>query len=157
VRIRRRNPCVLARRRLFGWNVRLLTRLISSQGAVSEGAGRGQGDSGLTPTVACGSSGTRADEVKTCGSSRPRFDRLTVRGTGYTVKPAHPAAGARLSATCGEPLDPLGVRLLASAHRVCPRSCAASPDGVCMGDVSECTPCGQRCGTCSRPENHDPR
>src|SRR4051794_23020881 len=25
VRIRRRNPCVLARRRLFGWNVRLLT------------------------------------------------------------------------------------------------------------------------------------
>jgi hypothetical protein len=26
VRMRSRNPCVLARRRLFGWNVRLLTR-----------------------------------------------------------------------------------------------------------------------------------
>jgi hypothetical protein len=25
VRMRSRNPCVLARRRLFGWNVRLLT------------------------------------------------------------------------------------------------------------------------------------
>jgi hypothetical protein len=26
VRMRSRKPCVLARRRLFGWNVRLLTR-----------------------------------------------------------------------------------------------------------------------------------
>src|SRR6476620_8174792 len=32
VRIRRRNPWVLARRRLFGWKVRLLTMFLSSGG-----------------------------------------------------------------------------------------------------------------------------
>ena len=35
VRMRRRKPCVLARRRLFGWKVRLLTRF-----SVGRGAGR---------------------------------------------------------------------------------------------------------------------
>jgi hypothetical protein len=35
VRIRRRKPCVLWRRRLFGWNVRLLTSLFSGVGVVT--------------------------------------------------------------------------------------------------------------------------
>jgi len=46
VRIRRRKPCVLWRRRLFGWNVRLLTRMLSGcRGCVETcsrtGSGRG--------------------------------------------------------------------------------------------------------------------
>jgi hypothetical protein len=32
VRMRRRKPCFLARRRLFGWNVRLLTGLPHDSG-----------------------------------------------------------------------------------------------------------------------------
>jgi hypothetical protein len=46
VRIRRRKPCTLCRRRLFGWYVRLLTRVIFR---VGNGRNRG-GPGGQAPT-----------------------------------------------------------------------------------------------------------
>ena len=43
VRMRSRNPCVFARRRLFGWNVRLLTGTPGGQGEVGAATGPARG------------------------------------------------------------------------------------------------------------------
>src|SRR4051794_22109874 len=51
VRMRRRKPCVLARRRLFGWKVRLLT-IISKYFGESGRAWRATGSAVLTVTGA---------------------------------------------------------------------------------------------------------
>jgi hypothetical protein len=59
VRMRSRKPWVLARRRLFGWKVRLLTRgLQDAQDGSDHPRGRGASPdqrTGTTPRWACGS------------------------------------------------------------------------------------------------------
>jgi hypothetical protein len=73
VRMRRRKPCVLCRRRLFGWYVRLLTSISSVWGWGRNTRGRD----------ACRSAGTaRPWRLRpwTCGTGRSPGDRPTVRG-----------------------------------------------------------------------------
>lgn len=48
VRIRSRNPCVLARRRLLGWNVRLLTGISRYTAVDHPAAGRRRAGAGHT-------------------------------------------------------------------------------------------------------------
>lgn len=59
VRMRSRKPCVLARRRLFGWNVRLLT-----------GGSDSRGDPVSTPAVGA---------LQACRTAAEEVDRRTVR------------------------------------------------------------------------------
>jgi hypothetical protein len=85
VRIRSRNPCVFARRRLFGWNVRLLTGTPGTRGRVRsmrpQGPGRPRTRENLPRQVAGQLNGTRAG----CRWSNPR------PGPAPAIRPAAPA------------------------------------------------------------------
>jgi hypothetical protein len=85
VRMRRRNPCVLARRRLLGWNVRLLT-----------GTSLRIGVDGLVDDC-CVVSHTRrpalaAAGMRARGSRRTQPDLATIRGARWQGQTSYPAA-----------------------------------------------------------------
>src|SRR5437764_9484196 len=112
VRMRSRKPCVFARRRLFGWNVRLLTEELPTQGPRHRNrvAGRNRA-AGLRRPQAATTYGTGAAGP---GSNRPR--RLaTLGGQGDT-----PSTDHRLPTGCGEPLAAVARRLLACAPPALP-------------------------------------
>jgi hypothetical protein len=86
VRIRRRKPCFLCRRRLFGWNVRLLTGMtpVTRDHDVDKSTGRSVLGASCLPLEKPGSSGSAAR------NGRFNTDRSTVRGrlwTGQTSRP----------------------------------------------------------------------
>src|SRR5450631_3188606 len=85
VRMRSRNPCVLARRRLFGWNVRLLTGTPGTDHHL--GLGPREGDSaqaGLTTVEVAGSAyvtrtpGHRSNQRAPAHLPEPRVCRTPV-------------------------------------------------------------------------------
>ncbi len=84
VRMRNRKPCVLARRRLFGWKVRLLTARVSEGRASSTRDGPG---------------------CEAIGQSTVRSARVPVKQAAADTPPAgksaRPGCGQPLVATCG--------------------------------------------------------
>src|SRR3954452_14282501 len=70
VRMRRRKPWVLARRRLFGWNVRLLTRVLQL-GMALKTTMRRAGTCGAVQTD-CPTVRARGERVKRCWRNSPR-------------------------------------------------------------------------------------
>jgi hypothetical protein len=79
VRMRSRNPWVLARRRLLGWKVRLLTRLLRAFGgdlgsilSRRPGAGTVALAIGLHRTPTCAGSGPRAGGTEEIMDTRQR-------------------------------------------------------------------------------------
>ena len=134
VRMRRRKPWVLCRRRLFGWNVRLLNVFTPLEGAGYDSRGHRVGSS-ETQSPVVGQLAPLAHETTgedglswTCGTGRRRCDLPTVRGArgqgqfgdprtarvpgaGLTQPSACPArdtpqAWGQLGRTCGQPVDP---------------------------------------------------
>jgi hypothetical protein len=101
VRMRSRNPCVFARRRLFGWNVRLLTW-------DSRWTGRGR----------CGHRTSHAGCAH--AEARPGDSRTNERYAGR-VPPVKPASGMLARGTAG----PAGRRLLFPAQPQAARQATA--------------------------------
>jgi len=101
VRMRSRNPCVFARRRLFGWNVRLLTW-------DSRWTGRGR----------CGHRASHAGCAH--AEARPGDSRTNERYAGR-VPPVKPAPGMLARGTAG----PAGRRLLFPAQPQAARQATA--------------------------------
>ena len=98
VRMRRRNPCVLCRRRLFGWNVRLLTGVLSDVFRVVTPVGRGARTSGrreAAPALPARDTPRCADSVDMRHPST-RADRATVRAwrQGGSNRPGRTGPGS---------------------------------------------------------------
>ena len=89
VRIRRRNPCVLARRRLFGWNVRLLTAKLHQK----------EGKARLRRPHTGGRSSLRSAGHTVKRAPSPGSHPAPRRGQADTPGDDH-----RLPTGCGEPL-----------------------------------------------------
>ena len=80
VRMRRRNPWVLARRRLFGWKVRLLTRGLPYDGLERRQRCLSQGGEPMRPApVGRPRRKETVDSMDTRQRPSRRLDRLTVR------------------------------------------------------------------------------
>jgi hypothetical protein len=93
VRMRSRNPCVLARRRLFGWNVRLLTG-DSRYGCTNKAATPVPQHAELAPGVAGPQNATRPGGYRS--NQRPEIERSQDRS--YTSLPPVTLAVCRTSA-----------------------------------------------------------
>ena len=96
VRMRSRNPCVLARWRLFGWNVRLLTGTPGTQGRDRGTTGTAVRHAKTSPRGAGPMNGTRAGHPRSNRARVPRGRRLPGRASG-PEPPAWPP---------GRPLSP---------------------------------------------------
>jgi hypothetical protein len=137
VRIRRRNPWVFARRRLFGWNVRLLTE----HSKIADGARRAR--RGPFWATAYGTGGGRP------GQTRPAT-RVSPAGR---VKPTR----RQPEIDCGERVVAAHITLLASRRRRSPPPCGVAhpkcksvESGRHRSDTTvsraRSTVCGRRCG-----------
>jgi hypothetical protein len=98
VRMRSRKPCVLDRRRLFGWNVRLLTRNSYDRtcgGARPPAGGRARGAGGPRSWSPwrCGRRATRRCTV--AAMPDPATDRPSIAETGDLPATAREATGQR--------------------------------------------------------------
>jgi hypothetical protein len=121
--IRTRKPCVLARRRLFGWNVRLLTRELQNR---------------------------RAHMVRGDTSHHRTFTRVRGHTTGAAIRLTHGTAPAtsgsnRAGASCEREPDTWPTRygpLLPVSREVR----HAGWSRRTQRGTSSCTVCGQRCG-----------
>jgi hypothetical protein len=136
VRIRRRKPWVLARRRLFGWNVRLLTRGLLDLRSGSAGGrlvGRGRGADRPVPGGNAAAVVDATDNGTVGGrrwSNRPRLtpsgpvtgrNRSSEHGAGFPTATPRRWPGKK-RAGCGQPVAGRPAGLLASR-----RSSAPSP------------------------------
>ncbi len=110
VRIRRRKPWVLARRRLFGWKVRLLTRGLQKESVVAGcrlGCHRAPTSSSLTPECTASRSLIRdLCPSEAGGSSHRQLDLVTVRAA--TPSGQTSAVQETLSTGWGQQLEPHG-------------------------------------------------
>lgn len=120
VRIRSRKPCTLARRRLFGWNVRLLT------GTPGRSGGCFQIKSGHATRAA-----SRSPDISQGSTAEATWvSLLTVRGILLKVKlnPQHRDfhnVSASDDLGCGKLWFAVGFRGLATRHRVGKPQCIA--------------------------------
>lgn len=136
VRIRSRNPCVFARRRLFGWKVRLLTGGLPRN---RRGRGRraGRVDEAVDPDVETPNGTVRP--LDRSNRSRHTADTPEEVRPLWTTPCPGPSALLASPVTGSPPTDG------ASRDPTCPRrtcSCAAVRSSV----VTLFTGCGQRCG-----------
>jgi hypothetical protein len=117
VRMRNRKPWVFARRRLFGWNVRLLTRGLQEEGSVRPLCHRGRKLCG--PQVRRNSYGTGPPPTRSNLVPPPKGNWChPLKTTGPTLKEQefHPVHNTFVTqdTACGERLEAQGGTLLAS-------------------------------------------
>ena len=150
VRMRRRKPWVLARRRLFGWKVRLLTEELQTRSP-----------RGSRATL------TKDDERhgRPRRTARPRYGGVRAGSNPALVRALVPSQvkatrrepGTDSPTACGEPLERLTRVLLACRHRLFPprsrpgrrtrRACVVGGYGVGLPASSRwSTDCGRPCG-----------
>lgn len=161
VRIRRRKPCVLARRRLFGWKVRLLTSVLRRLRARSDGVGshprvdgadrwRPQSASPWRPLTGRTRRGTElrghghAKEV--AGHARSTIREAVKKGqTGAPTAefpPKRPMIQPHLSHS---PRHAVGARAFLS-FRLCSPPWLVRFSTIRGSRATLCTACGQLCG-----------
>jgi hypothetical protein len=139
VRMRSRKPCVLARRRLFGWKVRLLTTGTphgheTTRQETSGRRGRWTADhtqkrrAGARPTNGTGRHNARSNA------------ELVGRGTGVSLRPpASRFPGSSVTATgtgsCGHRVEASAAPSLGSARRPSPIARRGAPSSVPAGST----------------------
>ena len=168
VRMRRRKPCVLARRRLFGWKVRLLTRIsvcLRVRDEENRSSTRwwalavvfGDRNRQARGDPAGGATGrnprsTRASVPWACESGR-RHARSTIRepwktGQTSTGRPPMVGPGSERKSTRRRFRDLWTIRLWVPAGVVRFSTLTIVPP--------PCTGCGQTCGQQGRVHRKDP-
>ena len=103
--MRNRKPWVFARLRLFGWNVRLLTRGLQEKVEYGRGLRKGVRAAGQKELLRYGPT---ADRVKRGAAS---FGMIALRDSSFVPVDI---ASSRNSPNCGERLEAQGGTLLAS-------------------------------------------
>lgn len=137
VRIRRRNPWVLCRRRLFGWKVRLLTGSLRDLRLKRSTTAR-------RPTVTCSSLFTGAPACAG-GRTAPRYARGSERVKRPGRLGANPAPALSRRAVDNWLLVPSRRCYGHPTHMVVGQP-KLSPDVILSALSAQVTGCGQACG-----------